>query len=61
MGKSHCAQRDKVKNDIYNLDGDIVINKDDNVDFKTATDTILGYDVFKYKDVYLTTEDLYVN
>ena len=51
----------KVKNDIYNLDGDIVINKDDNVDFKTVTDTILGYDVFKYKDVYLTTEDLYVN
>jgi len=50
----------KVKNDIYNLDGDIVINKDDNVDFKTVTDTILGYDVFKYKDVYLTTEDLYV-
>ena len=51
----------KVKHDIYNLDGDIVINIDEQVDFKTVTDTILGYDVFKYKDVYLTTEDLYAN
>ena len=51
----------KVKHDIYNLEGDIVINIDEEVDFKTVTDTILGYDVFKYKDVYLTTEDLYVN
>ena len=50
----------KVKHNIYNLEGDIVINIDEEVDFKTATDTILGYDVFKYKDVYLTTEDLYV-
>jgi len=50
-----------VKHDIYNLEGDIVINIDEQVDFKTVTDTILGYDVFKYKDVYLTTEDLYVN
>ena len=50
----------KVKHDIYNLEGDIVINIDEEVDFKTTTDTILGYDVFKYKDVYLTTEDLYV-
>ena len=50
----------KVKHDIYNLEGDIVINIDEEVDFKTVTDTILGYDVFKYKDVYLTTEDLYV-
>ena len=50
----------KVKNDIYSLDGDIVINTDEEVDFKTATDSILGYDVFKYNDVYLTTEDLYV-
>ena len=49
----------KVKNDIYSLDGDIVINTDEEVDFKTATDSILGYDVFKYNDVYLTTEDLY--
>ena len=51
----------KVKNDIYNLDGDIIINKEEEVEFKTTTDTILGYDVFKYKDVYLTTEDLYAN
>ena len=49
----------KVKNDIYNLEGDIIINTDEEVDFKTVTDTILGYDVFKYNDVYLTTEDLY--
>ena len=51
----------KVKHDIYNLEGDIVINIDEQIDFKTTTDTILGYDVFKYKDVYLTTEDLYAN
>ena len=51
----------KVKHDIYNLEGDIVINIDEQIDFKTVTDTILGYDVFKYKDVYLTTEDLYAN
>jgi hypothetical protein len=50
----------KVKNDIYSLDGDIVINIDEEVKFKTVTDTILGYDVFKYNDIYLTTEDLYV-
>jgi len=49
----------KVKHNIYNLEGDIVINIDEKVDFKATTDTILGYDVFKYKDVYLTTEDLY--
>ena len=49
----------KVKHNIYNLEGDIVINIDEEVDFKATTDTILGYDVFKYKDVYLTTEDLY--
>ena len=51
----------KVKNDIYDLDGDIIINKDEEIEFKTTTDTILGYDIFKYKDVYLTTEDLYAN
>ena len=51
----------KVKHDIYNLEGDIVINIDEEVDFKATTDTILGYDVFKCKDVYLTTEDLYVS
>ena len=50
----------KVRHDIYDLDGEVVINKDDTIDFKTATDNVLGYDVFKYQDVYLTTEDLYV-
>ena len=51
----------KVKNDIYNLDGDIIINRDEDIEFKQIDDTIMGYDVFKYKDVFLTTEDLYVN
>ena len=50
----------KVKHDIYNLDGDIVINIDESVEFNGEVDTIMGYDVFKYNDVYLTTEDLYV-
>ena len=50
----------KVKHDIYNLDGDVVINMDESIEFKETTDTIMGYDVFKYNDVYLTTEDLYV-
>ncbi len=49
----------KVKHDIYNLDGDIVINMDESVEFTETTDTIMGYDVFKYNGVYLTTEDLY--
>ena len=49
----------KVKNDIYNLDGDIIINSDENILYTNTTHTIMGYDVFKYKDVYLTTEDLY--
>ena len=49
----------RVNKNICNLEGDIVINIDEQIDFKTVTDTILGYDVFKYKDVYLTTEDLY--
>ena len=48
----------KVKHDIYNLDGDIVINIDESVEFNGEVDTIMGYDVFKYNDVYLTTEDL---
>ena len=48
----------KVQHDIYNLDGDIVINIDESVEFKETTDTIMGYDVFKYNGVYLTTEDL---
>jgi len=49
----------KVKNDIYNLDGDIIINSDENILYTNTTHTIMGYDVFKYKDVYLTTEDLH--
>ena len=50
----------KVKHDIYNLDGDVVINMDESVEFTETTDTIMGYDVFKHNGVYLTTEDLYV-
>jgi hypothetical protein len=49
----------KVKHDIYNLDGDVVINMDESIEFTETTDTIMGYDVFKYNGVYLTTEDLY--
>ena len=49
----------KVKHDIYNSEGEVVINIDENVEFKETTDTIMGYDVFKYNGVYLTTEDLY--
>jgi len=50
----------KVRHDIYNLDGDVVINIDESIEFNGDVDTIMGYDVFKYNDVYLTTEDLYV-
>ena len=50
----------KVKHNIYNSEGEVVINMDESVEFKETTDTIMGYDVFKYNDVYLTTEDLYV-
>ena len=48
----------KVKYNIYNLDGDIVINIDESIEFNGDVDTIMGYDVFKYNEVYLTTEDL---
>tara|TARA_B100000524_G_scaffold257752_1_gene139839 strand:- start:68 stop:628 length:561 start_codon:yes stop_codon:yes gene_type:complete len=51
----------KVKHDIYNLDGDIIINSDENILYTNITHNIMGYDIFKYKDVYLTTEDLYAN
>ena len=50
----------KVKHDIYNSEGEVVINIDEEVYFKETTDIIMGYDVFKHKDIYLTTEDLYV-
>jgi len=51
----------RVKRDIADLEGDIVINIDEEVIFEGKTDTIMGYDVFKYRNVYLTTEDLYAN
>tara|TARA_B100000609_G_C17156025_1_gene403499 strand:- start:207 stop:749 length:543 start_codon:yes stop_codon:yes gene_type:complete len=51
----------RVKRNITDLEGDIVINIDEEVIFEGKTDTIMGYDVFKYKNVYLTTEDLYAN
>ena len=47
-----------VKKDIYNLEGDIVINRGEVIDFKEDTQSIMGYDVFKYNNVFLTTEDL---
>ena len=50
----------KVKHDIYNDEGEIVINMDESVKFTNTTDTIMGYDIFKHNGVYLTTEDLYV-
>ena len=51
----------RVKRDITDLEGDIVININEEIIFEGNTDTIMGYDVFKYRDVYLTTEDLYAN
>ena len=47
-----------VKRDIYDLEGDIVINSGEVIDFKEDTQSIMGYDVFKYNNAYLTTEDL---
>ena len=58
-GEPLVAGEYKVKSDICDLDGDVVINKDDTITFNESTDNIMGYDIFKYKDVYLTTEDLY--
>ena len=51
----------RVKRDITDLEGDVVININEEIIFEGNTDTIMGYDVFKYRDVYLTTEDLYAN
>ena len=51
----------RVNKDIKDLEGDIVININEEVIFEGNTDTIMGYDVFKYRNVYLTTEDLYAN
>ena len=47
-----------VNRDIYNLEGDVVINSGETIDYNEDIQTIMGYDVFKYKEVYLTTEDL---
>ena len=51
----------RVNRDITDLEGDIVININEEVIFEGNTDTIMGYDVFKYRNVYLTTEDFYAN
>ena len=45
----------RVKRNITDLEGDIVINIDEEVIFEGKTDTIMGYDVYKYKNVYLNT------
>ena len=50
----------KAKHDIYNDEGDVVININESIEFTNTEDCIMGYDVFKYNGVYLTTEDLYV-
>jgi len=47
-----------VKRDIYDLEGDIIINSGEVIDFYEDTQPIMGYDVFKHNNVYLTTEDL---
>ena len=47
-----------VNKDIYDLEGDVVINKGDTIDYNEDIQTIMGYDVFKYQNAYLTTEDL---
>jgi hypothetical protein len=47
-----------VNKDIYDLEGDIVINRGKVIDFKEDIQPIMGYDVFKYNNVFLTTEDL---
>jgi hypothetical protein len=47
-----------VNKDIYDLEGDIVINRGEVIDFKEDVQPIMGYDVFKYNNVFLTTEDL---
>ena len=47
-----------VKRDIYDLEGDIIINSGEVIDFYEDTQPIMGYDVFKHQNVYLTTEDL---
>ena len=50
----------KLRNDIYDLDGDVLIKKDDTIELpkELQLDSIMGYDVFKYKNLYITTEDV---
>ena len=50
----------KLKNDIYDLEGDVLIKKDDTIELpnELQLDSIMGYDVFKYKNLYMTTEDV---
>jgi hypothetical protein len=47
-----------VNKDIYDLEGQIVINSGEVIDFNEDTQPIMGYDVFKYNNAFLTTEDL---
>ena len=47
-----------VNKNIYDLEGEIVINSGEVIDFYEDTQPIMGYDVFKHNNVYLTTEDL---
>ena len=42
----------KVKHDIYNLDGDKIINSDEDIIYTNTTHTIMGYDVFKEKNKF---------
>jgi hypothetical protein len=50
----------KLRNDIYDLDGDVLIKQDDTIELpnELQLDSIMGYDVFKYKNLYMTTEDV---
>ena len=50
----------KLRNDIYDLEGDVLIKKDDTIELpnELQLDSIMGYDVFKYKNLYMTTEDV---
>jgi len=50
----------KLRNDIYDLDGDVLIKKDDTIELpnELQLDSIMGYDVFKYKNLYMTAEDV---
>ena len=50
----------KLRNDIYDLEGDVLIKKDDTIELpkELQLDSIMWYDVFKYKNLYMTTEDV---